>query len=305
MVTHIGFQLFDRVILDGNSDAQFFHFVERYLLELMLLDENDLQAKLRQQRVRLNSEIHPLDLSFRELIDKVLAEPGLVSSVQVSRNKNRYSVICYKDGQKLLWVNFPANRELITSFTKLEAEQALFLRFGSFLTSSKEECAIDEEDLQAYQDSLFHTSGDIYINEEFVSTAFYKKQGAAYKAVIDDAYPVESAYNLFNAQHADSTLTAKVLFSLYAGETTSYELPLCHLSNFLRQEGCQIYTGIKKLTRTNLESTVMAVNPVLGYHHMLIVSTNRDILVSPDKRIINVKMYCYIPMHNVTTLMGK
>ena len=302
---HIGFKLFDRSLMGDNNDALFFYFIERYLLELMLLEENDIQVKLKHQRVKIKSEIYPLDLSVKDCLTDVLSNADLVTSVQVSRNKNRYTVVCYKDDKIWLALNFPASRELITAYTKLEAEQALFGNFERFLSSPQEDISLTDVEMLPYKDKLFYAFDGSYLNEEMISTSFYKKDRGVFKPVFDVDYPVESSYNLFNAYYNDSSIISKLTFSLYAGESHSYELPLCLLASFLRNEGCQFYTGIKKLGRSMVESSVMAVNHDLGYYHLLVVSSDRQIWERPADYKVNVKMYCYIPMHNVSNLMGK
>lgn len=299
VITHIGVQLFDRTLCEASKESQLLLFAERYILELMLLDDFEISAKLKHQKVSVLSDVYPIDFSVKESLQAILTEPSLISSVQITRHKNRYALVCYKDDKVLLSLLFPANRELITAHTNLESEQSLLWNLHIISQSPQSTTILQTDELYPYKDGLFYAHDRYYKSEEMRSISYYVKQGGEYEAVVDPKYPEESVCNFFNAFGLDSGVVAKLTFSLYDGETTSYEVPTHMISELLRKEGCQIYTGIKKMTRLHIEGTVIAVNHELGYCHLLMFSTNREILNNTKDYKIKAKMYCYTPIHNI------
>ena len=75
--------------------------------------------------------------------------------------------------------------------------------------------------------------------------------------------------------------------------------------DFLHEKGCMLYTGLRKYDKSTIEGVAMAVNMELGYQHMLSFSFDKDLLKEPSKHQIKVKMYSYIPVHNVSSLFGE
>lgn len=298
VINHIGFKLFNRRIMEKHA-SPLYTFVERYVLELTLLSEQEISTRLKMDRVRIASEIYPLSPSVKEGLQHILSDEAGHSSLYISNNSNRYTVSLLKKEKQLLQISFPVRHELITGFTKLEAESSFYPSLLAHLNVS--DSSLTEVDLIPYKDNLYCTFEDSYIMDKFVSTAYYYKAEADYRPVFSPAYPAESLYNLFNALNHNKEMKVNVSQSLY-GKNLDYEIPINRLTSFLRKQNCYIYTGLKETDGSTISGTVMAVNLELGYQHLIVFSADKEIFVHPDKHVIRAKMYCYIPIHNISTL---
>ena len=71
-----------------------------------------------------------------------------------------------------------------------------------------------------------------------------------------------------------------------------------------QQENCSLYTAIRKVSKSTIEGVVMAINSDMGYQHMFLFSFPRELFHQPDEHEIIMKMYAYIPIHNVSSLIN-
>ena len=306
VITHIGFKLFDRSVMEKHS-TPLYHFLERYMLSLLLLEnDKDIYTRLKMDHVKITSEIYP-EAPLKKGLQKIVSDDTSNSSIYITSNGKEYTVSCL-NGEKLnIQITFPMHYELVSGYTKLDAERTFYPQLLAFIASDSKEdfTELSEYDLEPYKDNLFKAFHESYILGDMVSTSYYKKEGTLYTPILDPHYTAESAYNLFNAAHKWK-ITAEVTQSLYGqNNKLNYEVPVCELTRFLRSQGCRMYTGIKKSNNNEIQITVMAVHPELGYQHLLICSTDKRILSKPESYQIKVKMYCHIPTHNISSLLGE
>lgn len=299
VINHVGFKLFNRKIMEKHT-SPLYSFIERYMLGLSLLSEQEIATRLSMDRVRISSEIYSLSPSVKDGLQRILSDDTEAASLYISNNSNRYIVSLLEKERQLLQISFPVRHELITGYTKLEAESFLYPSLLASLNLPDPVSFADTE-MVPYKDSLYCTFEDSYIMNKVVSTAYYYQTGTSYRPIFSPAYPAESLYNLFNAQNHENNMMVSISQSLY-GETLDYEIPINRLTSFLRRQNCYIYTGLKETDGSTISGTVMAVNVELGYQHLIVFSADKELLVHPDEHIIKAKMYCYIPIHNISAL---
>lgn len=300
-ISHVGIKLFDRNLLH-RYPTFIYHFIERYFLELLLLpSEQEIYTKLRMERVKISSEIYKLH-SFKKDLQKIISDYSTDYSFYIICNNNRYTVSCMIDDRVLVEVDFPVRYELISGFTKLEAENSVYLSLMSHKID--EYVPLTENELFAYKDSLFCANEDYYLAEPIISTSFYKKEGQAILPVFSPTMEFESVHNLFNASY-DWGVEAEITQSLYGGKTISYTLPLISLLDFCDKQHCRLYSGIQKYDKSEIVGALMAVNMELGYQHLMQFSFKKDLLGHPEKSTVKIKMYSYIPIHNVSSLFDE
>ena len=76
------------------------------------------------------------------------------------------------------------------------------------------------------------------------------------------------------------------------------------LVRYLSQQNCLVYTGIQKYDKSMIGGSLMAVNMELGYQHLLMFSFSKDLIDRPKEHTIKIKMYSFIPIHNISSLFG-
>lgn len=301
VINHIGIKLFDRKFIQ-RYPSSLYHFVERYFLELLLLpSEQEIYTKLRMERVKISSDMCKMIPIRKGLLDVIAAfvdEPSFC----IICNNNRYVVSCLVDNRILVDIKFPVRYELISGFTKMEAENSVYLSLMSY--KKRDYVAFKEDELFVYKDSLYCANEDYYLAEEIVSTSYYTKDKDVMLPVFSTSWLSESVCNLFNSLY-DWGVEAEISQNLYGGKKMSYTESLAKLMDFYTSQNCKLYTGINKYDKSKIEGVLIAVNMELGYQHLVNFSFHKDLFDHPDKHQVKMKVYSYIPIHNVSSMFDE
>ena len=300
-ITHIGISFFNRDVM-AKHPSPIYHFIERYFLELLLLPtEEDIKTKLRLERVELTSEVYKMT-PYKTGIRNVIAGVSPELSVYITSNNHRYTVSCIEDNRILAKISFPVRYELITGDTKLEAENSFYPEM--LLHKQGEYQPLTAIDLSDYKDNYYLYNEDYYVMEDITATSYYNKVGEEFVPLFTSEMLTESVYNLFNAGY-DWKVEAEVSQSLYGGKSNSFEVPLAKLIDYMKANKCSIYTGIRKYDKSIVEGVAMAANMELGYQHMMTFSFDKRLFDNPKDYKVKIKMYCFVPIHNISSLFGE
>lgn len=299
-VEHIGLKLFDRALL-AKHPSPLYRFVERYLLELLLCPGDErLETKLKLERIQLSSELQPL-VHTHAALRSILKEFPQDPSIYIHQNNNRNTFTCTSRNRTILSIEFPTRFELITGQNKPEAEEVLLQEIGAFRPQNTQ--TVDEKEFSSYQDSLYLCNEDYYMKEDIVSTSYYRKSGDEYQPLFTPLHPAESIYNLFNSDF-DFQIGSQVNYKQYKGSVSS-SLALHQLVGYFKSQQCTFYTGIKKMGKEKIEGVALAINYNLGYQHILLFTTDKEILRRGKELPVKITLYSYVPIHNVATLFDK
>lgn len=300
-VNHIGFKLFDRTLTEKHP-SPLYYFVERYFLELLISkDDNALQTRLKQERVKLSSEKYPrvpLLQGIKQLVDGFSTE----HSILINCSNNRYSIVATDGKKEIFTLEFPVRYELITGQSKLEAENSVYPQLMTHRPSTI--ATVNESDLSVYKDSLYVFNNEYYMAENILASSYYRKSGDTFTPIFDKSMLAESIYNLFNAYH-HKDYQLEVTQKMYGNKTNTFTIQLPVMMDYLRSQHCQIYSGIRKIEKDRIEGVVLAVNSELGYQHIGTFTMSPDFLQSSSSTPIKVSMYSFIPIHNISTIFGK
>lgn len=299
VIDHIGLRLFDHKMVE-KQHTLIFYFVERYILELLLSETDAVaQNRLQLERVKLSSDI-PMKGTLRKDLQAIAAAFSTNLSYFLSNASNRYKLLCMNGQQTVLSIDFPARYELITGYTKLEAENAIYMNLLAYKPTDTSVPA--GTDFQEKESGIYTTNNDYYMMDNIVSTSYYKKDGDTYQAIFSHNLPVESACNLFNSG-IDYGATVEVTQSLYGNKSNTYEVPLNRLTSYLRSQKCSLYTAIQRMEKDKIHGALMAVNPELGYQHILTFTLDKSIIPNIKGKTIKMKMFSYVPIHNIASIM--
>lgn len=301
-IRHIGFRLFSDFVLSQHP-SPVYRFVERYLLELLLQKNNsEVQAKLQRERVSLTSECYSLT-DYRSAIRRIVADFSDDLSLYVSTRDHYYQLSCRKGGQLLLAVRFPVRYELLTGCSKLEAEQSVYPSFLNYLSHPQAPAVSRPLVLSSYKQGLFSANEDSYGMPEIQSSAYYQASAQDTALVFSQEYELESACNLFNA--GIDGVEMQVRQKLYGDKTNTFVSSIKVFMDFLRSQGCTVYTTVQEVGKEQIKGAVLAVNPEYGYQHLLLFRFDRRLFAAPRKERVTADMYCYIPIHNVKSLFDE
>lgn len=300
VITHVGIKFFDRDIINRHP-TPIYQFIERYFLELLLLPtQEEINTKLHLEHVGITSEVFPL-ASTKEGLQDIVSAVSHSFSVYITCNNNRYFASCMNvdDNRLLAKISFPVRYELITGFTKLEAENSVYPEL--LLSGNLEYNSMTDEYMSSYKDTLFCANEEYYVTEDIISTVYYNKVKEDYVPVFSLDLLKESVCNLFNTGY-DWGVKAEVEQNLYGNKKNTFTVSLAQLVNFFKSKNCNLYTGIRKYDKSQFEGVLMAVNMELGYQHIMMFSFSKDIFEEPSGKNVKIKMYSYVPIHNISSL---
>ena len=273
-VDHIGLQLFSPEMRKASS-SRIFDFLERYFLQLKYPPKVKSTANMLR------------DDQFRFLQGNLSVVDNLSTSddFTFSNDNLRYIATWTRQGRVLLSVSFPVEYELISGENKIEAEENLLSDIQKTQVKSQ------KEDLQR---------NDNYINECF-SNRLYLQNG---RLISSSHHPAETLANLMLSTQARGQYDIKVTQISYGFQKKVFQVPLRQWIAFCQNNGCQLYFGIEDLDeKGNMSAVVLAVNQAENYNHVLTVTTNTDV-IDARKGIIEVRLYPYVPTHNVMNMFA-
>lgn len=305
VISHIGFKLFDREVMEKHT-TPLYKFLERYMLELLLMgDDVDIYTRLKMDHVKITSEIYP-EAPLKVGLQKIISDDTSNNSIYITSNVNEYTVSCFNGEELHVQIAFPMRHELVSGYSKVEAERLFYPQLLAFMASEegKDEFFVSEFDVMSYKDNLFCAFQESYWLDDIVGTSYYKKVGDEYIPLFDSHYLMESVYNLFNAAHG-LPIKAEITQSLYGDDNKlDFEVPVSELTRYLRNQNCRLYTGLKKSKGNEIQVTVLAVNAEFGYQHLLSCTIDKRMLSAPTEYNVKAKIYCYTPIHNISSLLG-
>lgn len=298
VINHLGIKFFNRDIIKKHP-SPIYYFVERYFLELMLLSsQEEISSKMKLEHVTITSEVFSLK-NLKKGLQDIVSAVSHDLSVYITCNNNRYSVSCLNDNKLLAKISFPVRYELITGFTKLEAENSIY---PELLIAGKQQYeALTEEYMSTYKDDMYCANEDYYVTEDIISTTYYNKVDNEYIPVYTSEYMKESVYNLFNTGF-DWKVEANIEQDMY-GKKNRFMIPLAQFINFLKSKNCSLYTGVRKYDKANIEGVLMAVNMELGYQHIMMFTLEKSVIDNQTGGEVKIKMYSYVPIHNISSIL--
>ena len=130
-VNHIGFELFDRTVMEQNP-SPVYTFVERYLLELLLTDNDEgMRHLLEESKVMARLGQNNRLLTHARLLS-VLREMNSAHSFIITTDNSRYTMVWYHDKEMLFSLRFPIQYELIWGMNKVEAENLFYMNLENY-----------------------------------------------------------------------------------------------------------------------------------------------------------------------------
>ena len=306
-ICHIGFKLFPSVLTKQNP-SPVYQFVERYLLELFLLrDDNAINRQLYEDKVSVRfrgerrKDVHTALL-------KVLSELKTNVSLSITTDNSHYSVLWTEKDHPLLYLRFPIQYELLWGMNKKEIESHFYpdlLISSSVVTGQEDSLSVSSENMQNIGNNRFVWNGEWYAVRSVNTNRYYEQlPDGSYSLIYSLNRPEESVRNLLVLPY-DRSVTAIVNQKLYGGKNLSFEIPLIQLLNFCRQEGCEIFVGIEECDSKKIRGMMILLNRSFGYNHVMHFNAGPRMLEHPEKYKIEIQLYAYVPTHNIHSLFSE
>lgn len=287
-VEHIGYKLFSAEVRKSNP-LPVYDFLERYFLELDLLNDMDQSMRLAIDKVQLSNKnldiIHTFDGSETLNVEML--------------NLKKYQVAWSRNGLNIMTATFDMDYQLLSGCNSIEAEQKLIRELQRYPFDGRQEREVDFP--EANQSNAFwQVNGGTYILEEIRHTLYYhKNDNGRWNLVCDAKHPVWSTFNLMLSSDMDNDCCLDLIVDLYGYKEKRMTVPLRKWIDFCNDQGCKSYLGIKTSQEDKITGTMFMVNEKMGYNHMLTIELDKDVFAA-RKGNIRSRLYAYIPLHNVS-----
>lgn len=302
-ISHIGFSLFSDGVME-QSPSPVYRFVERYLLELVLLKDNAaIRTGMKEDKVTLRfGEKEVADIYGGLLRSLPLIRNNL--SLTVTTDNSYYAVSWFKDGKSVFCMRFPLQYELLWGINKKDLEMLFYPDFMHYVSLGTRPLEQQEDmtGLEKANGNCYVWTGDWYGIEAMNSNRYYKKNAAGgYEPLCSSSRPDESACNLFTLQ-APAAMQATVTQRMYGRKKQTFTVGLQQLLDFCRAEGCKVFAAIEKRSHNRVEGSATLLNQALGYIHVISFSMDSRMLEHPADYEMKLEIYAYVPTHNIHTL---
>lgn len=289
-VSHVGYCLFSRQLVDSYRPVELLDFLERYALEL------DLSLDGRTPAARM-------------AIDKVICVDGTPAMLTEVTPESPFTVevierrmfrVGWTLGGRRLCLTFPADCQLMFGADATELED-IFERNLKRTEPLDEKKALDQ-----WSEAKVFSSGDDkvleggqYLSRMIRADLYMTGDGSHISLIADSRKPLQTVTNLLLTGIAAKPTLLDLTVNRYGYSSTKINVTLQQFVALCRNEGCQLYVGVKTHTADEITATIFALNSKLAYNHVLSVRFPLGLL-DGEYDLVEATAYAYIPLQNVT-----
>ncbi|MDO4160247.1 MAG: hypothetical protein Q4D41_07315 [Prevotellaceae bacterium] len=286
-IEHIGLLLFHPELRKINP-SPIYDFLERYLLAMNSVpQESEYGIKLRWANVYFAVGN---------------AQTAMMIDTTATFTENHVDLHVYKTSwnigrKKILEMSFDMNYQLLTGCDAIELESNLFSNLRRFKAKP-----LTKQNITFPNNATsFTLKGNYFISPLIRNDLYYKRQNTndEWKLLWNKDIPSRTLSNLMLKPETDN-VNVKIKLDKYGLRTDSVTTNYRAWWQLCINEGCSPYFGMKGKTGNIYHGTVFMVNRLGGYLHLLSINIPEYVIDKPDKYIANARIYCYIPLHNVS-----
>lgn len=307
-VAHLGISMFSKETKEIINNPVC-NFVERFLLELTLADDNnEIISMLDHFGILLQSNGKALAAGANNTMSAILSQIEDPVYFTLSKDGNAYTVVWEYGLQKqnMFVMQFPLNRELITGANKIESDNVLFDQLKDNncdnMPDNNHYLTDGAEIIPSGDGNVFICKGDSFVLGIINENRYYKKTAGGYELIYDENFPKESLSNLFLGIFDKNNLKIHVKHSMYGNFTPEYEMNLNDFVCFFKND-FKIYTASYQREPGVINATVIFQNKQYNYIHILIINTLKENIFAKNG-VISASFRSNIPQHNINSIVG-
>ena len=299
IIDHIGIRLFNREQMQDKDMSSVFDFVERYVLELILIkDRTKIASKLNDDKVNLEYGDFP---DLKKITDSL--------SLEIKQFDTREYRISWTDNvnNRIIYaLSFPMYYELMLGMNKIEIENNLEADIKAQAYNIKVQEPVRKENMYFIpQTGYYIKPGEKYILETLNSNLYYTKDSdGTFSLLFDERFPVESLSNLMISDDTENNYLLNITQHKYGRNVSEFTVPLKQWIRYCLNGGCVAYFGLESQDEHRIKATVIMENKKPAYNHVLYVVFDKSRLSTPDGTI-HATLHAYIPTHNVSDLYNE
>lgn len=287
-IEHIGFWIFKQDSLRQKDPLPIYDFIERYLLELNMPDELDPAMRLMVDKVHIIGDI--------EAFKSFNGEEALTIEYLDLR---KYIVSWHSQQQSLLTISFDMDYQLMTGCNALELEYNLVRDISRYTCNSLSSQQVFVEQEMVSNSDYYISKGECYLMDMVRNDLYYLKQGNDYELLYNTAKANQTITNIMLTPYAKGDFFLDARVDLYGYKEANITIDLKRWLCYCIDKGCIPFFGIKSKEEKALMGTVFMVNKKGGYNHIMSVEFPFENL-SKGTGAIKVRLFAYIPMHNLS-----
>ena len=287
-VEHIGLLLF-------SQEARRLHPLPVYdFLERYLLAQNAFPSDSDEQFLMDWDKVH---------YTKGNAETAMKLDTTATFSESHANLKVYKVSWNtgdivVLEMSFYMDYQLLTGCNTLELESSLFKKLRRVQNNAR-----------LYQKIGIHADGTEYTKKgkHFISSyvrndIYYtrEKSDGEWMLVTDSNRMVKTLSNIMIAENSDHEMKVKIKMDRYGLRADSAIVDYKAWRQLCLDEGCVPYFGLKSKQEDTYKCSVFMVNETCGYLHLLSIDVPTKTIMNPEKALAQARLYCYIPLHNVS-----
>lgn len=287
-VEHIGLLLFPQGIRQLQP-LPIYDFLERYLLA-----SNALPADADE---RVNMAWDKVHFAIGN------AQTAMTLDTTATFEEKHVDLHVYKvawsmAGQKVLEMSFYMDYQLLTGCNAIELEGNLFKK----LHRGEVEIPVPKTIDIPTDGTEYTLQGKYFISPYVRNDVFYTRKDTTsnWEPVNDSLRMIKTISNILIAEGAEHDLKVKIKLDKYGLRKDSAMVDYRIWKQMCLNEGCTPYFGLKSKQDKVYKCSVFMVNETGGYLHLLSIDVPQDAITHPDKKLALARIYCYIPLHNVS-----
>ena len=293
VITHIGYHMFSEESHSA-SRSDVISFIERIFLQMMYPGYKTKEWILRDYKMKFEKG---------GLSDVKCILPDDLFSLSIVAGK-RAKAIWSRNDHSFLEFSFPMEYSLLSGEDKVEAEENFA---NDVMRSSLPERYLRSFDPSILQETIqggyYTKKGNSYIDKRLNSDTYFQLVNGIPSLLLDITFPIESCANLMLDIDTDGDYQLTFRQILYGFKQKQFSTSLKQWLAFCHSQGCKLYFGVEKMSSTEVRASVIAVNELAGYNHVMFVKIPFNV-IDNKKGVIEAQVHTYVPMHNVTSLFG-
>lgn len=287
-IEHIGLHLFTGELREINP-LPVYDFLERYLLAV-----NAVPANTEYGMKMSLEKIHFAVGSARTALSIDTTAAFSESHVDLHVYKASWAVA----GKTVLEMSFQMDYQLMTGLNAIELEQSLFRNLRRY---TPRQHAGNPAALPA-EGTDYTLRGNYFVSHAIRNDLYYRRRSErdGWALVSGRQAGTRALSNMMLLPDAGNGLTVKLKLDKYGLRTDSATVRYGAFWQLCADEGCTPYFGLKSKAGDTYRCTVFMVNRIGGYLHLLSVDIPDKALDNPAGYVAGARIYCYIPLHNVS-----
>lgn len=289
-VTHIGYSIFPQGMVDQDF-LPLLNFVERYFLELSLPSEIAATERMALDHVVIT----------RGGLAKMKRITPTTSFAIDEIERRMFRIRWALEGDSVS-LTIPMDYQLLSGASSVELED-IFERDVQRYSNGIDAMAMDSCEPS---DTIFNGNYGVtlvgeYLSKEIRSDIYLQKQDdGEYTMIQSESQPLNSLTNIILTADTQHEIPLSLTLNRYGDKYSRMQISLRQLIAYFRNEGCELYVGVKSFDGTLLKASLFAYQPKLAYNHLVSLEVPVSVINGETSDGVKGVAYTYIPLQNVT-----